>query len=286
MGRHEVGREKIGDIACSTFAMEAMTWLTSHWADQGRDIRIEAAMAKLFCSETAWRIVDRTMQLRGGRGYERAESLRARGEAAYPVERMMRDCRINTIIEGTSEIMRLFLAREALDPHLRLAAGLLRKGASAKQRMRAVGGLVRFYGRWYPAQWMGGRWPLRYRSQGRLGRHLRYIDRASHRLAASLFHAMARHQTKLERRQVLLGHLMDIGTELFAMAAACAYARAAAPPRDTRQLADVFCREARRRIEEHFRGLRSRDQRAVNGLAGSVLDGELEWLEEGIIRTE
>ncbi|MHC4413821.1 MAG: acyl-CoA dehydrogenase family protein [Planctomycetota bacterium] len=290
IGRHEAGREKIAFIACTTFAMEAMTWLTSHWADEGADIRIEAAMAKLFCSEASWKIVDETMQFRAGRGYERAASLRARGEAAYPVERMLRDCRINMIIEGTSEIMRLFLAREALDPHLKLAADLLRPGVPRGRRLRAAGKVVRFYGTWYPAQLFGGLWPKRYPALGRLGRHYRYIDRAAHRLAAAGFGAMARHRQKLERRQVLLGHLVDIGTELFAMASACAYARSLAPRPDgdgqPEQLADLFCRQGRERVEAHFRALRSHSQRRANGLAGEILDGEYEWMEEGIIQTE
>jgi alkylation response protein AidB-like acyl-CoA dehydrogenase len=288
IGRHEAGAEKIAYIAPTAFAMEAMVWLTSHWADEARDIRIEAAMAKLFCSEACWRIVDQTMQFRGGRGYERASSLRARGETAYPVERMMRDCRINTIIEGTSEIMRLFLAREALDPHLRAATRVLGNGLPWTGKLRAAAGLVGFYGGWYPSQLLGRRWPKRYRSMGRLARHWRYMDRTSHRLAAALFHAMARHRQKLERRQILLGHLVDVGTELFAMATACAYAQSS-PARGgeggSQPLADLFCRQARRRIEDHFRAMRRNDQRRANLLAKGVLAGAFEWMEAGIIGT-
>lgn len=289
VGRHEAGRDKIAYIAATTFAMEAVTWLTSDWADQGRDIRIEAAMAKLFCSEAAWRIVDRTMQLRGGRGYERAASLKARGERPYPVERLMRDCRINTIIEGTSEIMRLFLAREALDPHLRLAGDLLRPGTGLWRKASTALRAAAFYARWYPARLLGRMLPGRHRSFGALSRHLRFADRASDRLAAGMFAAMLRHGPGLERRQLLLGNLMDVGTELFAMTAACARARSL--PRgeggagDPMRLADVFCRQARQRINERFRAAARGGGRAANALAGRVLDGEFTWMEEGIIRT-
>ncbi len=288
IGRHEAGRDKIAWIAATTFAMEAVTWLTSHWADQRREIRIEAAMAKLFCSEAAWRIIDLTMQFRAGRGYERAISLRERGETPYPVERMMRECRINTIIEGTSDIMRLFLAREALDPHLQIAGDMFRSDLTAGSKARCVARMASFYSRWYVATALRRAVGPRYRAAGPLRNHLRYVDRGSRRLAMALFHAMACNGPKLERKQVLLGWLMDIGTEMFVMTATCAYANAVAEPdrEHAQATADVFCRQARRRIEATFRDCRDRDdRRSINALAGSVLDGGYEWLEEGIIRS-
>ena len=287
IGKHEVGAEKIAYIACTTYAMEAMTWLTSHWADESRNIRIEAAMAKLFCSEASWRIIDLTMQFRAGRGYERALSLRARGETAYPVERMMRDARINTIIEGTSEIMRLFLAREALDPHLKRAMSMLDPKTPGGEKLRLGAKLALHYAKWDFVQFFRFAWPKRHREMGQLARHYKFIDRTAHRLALALFHAMARHQQKLERRQLLLARLMDIGTELFAMASTCAYAQSSdsgdEDDNNATQLADLFCRQARRRIAQHFRDARI-DRRTVGSdLAADVLDGKYGWLEHGII---
>jgi alkylation response protein AidB-like acyl-CoA dehydrogenase len=287
IGRHEAGLDKIAHIAATTLAMEAVTWLTSHWADENRDIRIEAAMAKLFCSEASWQIADETLQLRGGRGYERAKSLEGRGETPFPVERMLRDCRINRIIEGTTEIMHLFLARESLDPHLTRAADVLRPGLPLGRKAKVAAKLAAYYAGWYARQLAGRAWSRQYWSMGwRLARHYRYIERTSHRLAARLFRAMVRYGPKLERRQMLLGHLMEIGTELFAMAATCAYARHLACDKGSDgalELADVFCRQARARIDGHFRAARERSRRRVNQLAGEVLDGRVDWLEEGIL---
>jgi len=288
IGLHEVGREKIAYIACTTFAMEAMTFLTSHFADQvNRDIRIEAAMAKLFCSETAWRIVDWTMQLNGGRGYEKASSLKARGEDPFPIERMMRDCRINTIIEGTSEIMRLFLAREAMDPHLQMAKDLLRKKTPLGKKIIAGIKLMGFYSLWYPRRWINKNSFNFYGEKGELSHHYRFIDRMAQKLSRDLFHSMAKYQDGLEKKQILLGRLIDIGTELFAMACALSYSRHLTSQNSKNhspiELADLFCQQSRFRILEHFRQANNPAIRSGNETAKKVLDNQYKWLEEGIL---
>jgi len=289
IGQHEAGREKIAFIAATTLAMEAVTWLTSHWADEkNKDIRLEAAMAKLFCSEMACKITDMTVALRGGRGYEKASSLEARGEDPWPVERMFRDTRINTIIEGTSDIMRLFLAREAMDPHLKMAADILKASTPAMQKLRSGVKLAGFYAGWYTNQWVNASLWKGFDDKGRLADHYQFLDATAHRLARTIFHYMGLYRDRLERKQVVLGHLMDIGTELFAMAATCSYVRKLKqrnPADDTAMnLADYHCREATRRIEHHFHSLGDHDDRLMSGIAKSVLAGEFEWLEDGMAK--
>ncbi len=283
IGKHEAGSQKLAYIAANTFAMEAVTMLTSHWADRGDvDIRIEAAMAKLFCSVTAERVVDQTMQLRGGRGYERATSLEARGELPFPVERMYRDIRINSIIEGTSEIMRLFLAREAMDPHLKVAADILKRHSSLGTKLRGSMKLATFYSTWYPSQWINDSiWSL-HEDMGPLAEHYRFCHKTAHKLARTIFHYMGLYQDKLERKQMILGHLMDIGTELFAMTATCSYALTM--PRDMSpiRLADCFCHQAILRIEQHFHDLSTNNDANNNDIAKEVLTGSFDWLEEGV----
>lgn len=286
VGMHEAGRDKIAFASATTLAMEAMTWLTSSWVDKGGvDIRIEAAMAKMFCTESLWKIVDQTMQLRGGRGYEKATSLKARGEIGYPVERMMRDCRINTILEGSTEIMKLFLAREAMDPHLKLAGGLMKKGLTFGEKLKAFGKVFSFYAKWYPAQLFKGLKGGSYPDLGPLSAHFSYADKTSHRLARCLFFYMAKYQQGLEKRQMLLGRLMEIGTDLFAMTAACSYAVKLQKERNgdssSIELADYFCKLAKKRIDDNFNHLTSNDDRSANQLAKNVLAGQYVWLEEG-----
>jgi alkylation response protein AidB-like acyl-CoA dehydrogenase len=223
IGKHAAIADKIANIAADTFATEAMVLYTSSLvdADKHADIRLEAAMSKLWGTEAAWETIDQTMQIKGGRGYETAHSLRNRGEPADPIERMMRDCRINSIFEGSSEIMRLFIAREALDPHLRKGAAVLDSRKSMPTRITAACRAGLFYARWYPRQYFPSRVRLPADLTPSLYIEMLRIERLSRKLSKQLFHSMLRHGPKLERQQLLLGRLVNIGTELFAMGCAC-----------------------------------------------------------------
>src|SRR5437870_1122186 len=157
IGQHSAIAGKIAEMAGNTFAMEAMTFLTSGLVDRkAGDLRIETAMCKMWSTEMTWKIADDAMQVRGGRGYETSESLAARGDEPIAVERFLRDCRINTIFEGSSEIMRLFIAREALDPHLKIGGAIFNTQLPMTTRIKSMFSSGSFYARWYPKQWMGG----------------------------------------------------------------------------------------------------------------------------------
>ncbi len=290
IGRHDAVAQKIAFIAGTAFGLEAMLDVASRLADDKKnDIRIEAAIAKLYASEMSWRVVDELMQIRGGRGFETAESLRARGERPVPVEQAMRDMRINRIFEGSTEIMHLLIAREAVDTHLEVAGDLLEPETKPADRARAAVQAGLFYSRWLPELTLGkGQRPGSYQELGRLAGHARFAERASRKLARSIFYAMARWQAGLEKRQAFLGRIVDIGAELFVVSSACVYANTLGREHPERaeqacQLADVFCRQARRRIEARFTELWANEDDANHSLAAQVLDGRYAWLEEGII---
>jgi alkylation response protein AidB-like acyl-CoA dehydrogenase len=292
---HEAVAGKIAYLAASAFALEAVLELTARMADEDRrDIRIEAALAKLYSSEVGWTVSDELVQIRGGRGYETADSLRARGERGVPAEQMLRDMRINRIFEGSTEIMHLLIAREAVDAHLAVAGDIIDPDADLKAKGKAAADAGVFYAKWLPKLIAGkGQVPTSYREFAPAGSpalapHLRFVERASRRLARSTFYGMARWQGAMERKQGFLGRIVDIGAELFAMSAVCVRAdmlrrRDREQGRAAYELADLFCRQARVRVEELFGRLwTNTDELDVRAVA-DVLAGRHLWLEEGIV---
>jgi alkylation response protein AidB-like acyl-CoA dehydrogenase len=311
IGRHEAVAGKLAFIAGTTYGLECMLELASALADDKRnDIRIEAALTKLYASEMAWLVADELVQIRGGRGFETAASLKARGERPVGAEQLLRDLRINRIFEGSTEIMHLLIAREAVDQHLAVAGDLIDPETDLTGKAKAAASASRFYAAWLPKLAVGpGMLPAgvpgalkglspktngnggpveSYQEFGALATHVRFIERSSRRLARSTFYAMARWQGKLEHKQRFLGRVVDIGAELFAMSATCVRTRMiveqGGPGAETApELAELFCRQARRRVGKLFSDLWANDDAAEYAAARRVLDGAWTWLEEGIV---
>jgi hypothetical protein len=284
IGRHEAVAHKLGNLAATSYAMESVAELTAMLADRkDRDIRLEAAAAKEWNTVRGWELLDDALQIRGGRGYETEQSLAARGEAPIGVERMLRDARVNRIFEGSSEVMHLFIAREALDKHLEVAGVLIDAKARWSEKLKALPRVALFYALWYPRLWLGFGW-ARYREFGALAPQVRYADRASRRLARAVFHAMLRHGPKLEHKQGVLFRAVDAALELYALMASLMRAKGGLA--DTRGELDVLERvahRARQKVRESLRAMRKNDDQASYAFAQRVLDGDYLWLERGAL---
>ncbi|MGW7406872.1 acyl-CoA dehydrogenase family protein [Streptomyces sp. NPDC054833] len=292
IAQHEAVGSKISFIAATTFALEAVSELSCQMADENRnDIRIEGALAKLFASEMGWLMADELVQIRGGRGFETAQSLAARGERAVPAEQILRDLRINRIFEGSTEIMHLLIAREAVDAHLSVAGDLIDPEKSLSDKAKAGANAGVFYAKWLPKLVAGpGQLPSsygRFKHGVDLAPHLRYVERHARKLARSTFYAMSRWQGRMETKQVFLGRIVDIGAELFAMSAACVRAELLRSQgdhgREAYRLADAFCRQSRIRVDELFGRLWSNTDDNDRKIVKGVLGGDYEWLEQGIV---
>lgn len=290
VGRHGAIADKIGHMAGMAFALEAVVEMASIMADEKRnDIRIEAALAKLWSSEHSWLVVDDLMQIRGGRGYETAASLKARGERPVAVERLLRDIRINRTFEGSSEIMKLLIARDAVDQHLSVAGDIIDPDKGTGDKAKALVNAGKFYSKWFPTLTVGaGQTPNAYSDFGPLATHLRFVERNSRKLARSTFYAMSRWQGKMEYKQAFLGRIVDIGCELFAMSASVVRARMMldnGSPEGPQavELANVFCAGSRRRVDTLFHDLWFNADDENEKAAKAVLDGRYTWIEKGVI---
>ena len=290
IGEHDEVAQRIAFIAATAFGLEAMLDVTSRLADEKRnDVRIEAAIAKLYGSEMGWQVIDQLMQVCGGRGYETAASLQARGLRGVPVEQALRDMRVNRIFEGSTEIMHLIVAREAMDQHLKVAGDLMTPDIALADKAKALGKTAGFYASWYPRLALGrGNAPRSYNTYGELAGHMRFVERTSRKLARSTFYGMARWQAGTENHGAFLGRIVDIGAELFAISAAVVYTQTAIrehPERtaETRELAQAFCNQARLRTQRLFHQLWSNADTPNHRLALDVLNGRHTWLEEGIL---
>jgi alkylation response protein AidB-like acyl-CoA dehydrogenase len=289
IGQHAAIAEKIRRIAAHAFAMEAMLLVTSRIVDRDKkaDIRLEASMCKVWGTEKAWMCLDDVLQIRGGRGYENVQSLKARGEKPYPIERFMRDNRVTTIFEGSSEIMRLFIMREALDPHLKIAGVALNSERPWRERLASAAKAAGFYCWWYPKQWLpfGGSAPADMHPH--LAGYFSSVAGLSRKMARTLFHQMVRFGPKLEKRQVLLGRLADIGADLFAIAATCVYAQKllndGEKPEKIFMFVDDFHAQAMMRIRQNFDGISSNADQHGYDLAQQVINGDHQWAERGIV---
>ena len=289
IGKHSAIAGKIAEMAGNTFAMEAITFLTSGLVDRkAGDLRIETAMCKMWSTETTWKTSDDAMQVRGGRGYETAQSLKGRNEEPIPVERFLRDCRINTIFEGSSEIMRLFIAREALDPHLKVGGAIFNTTLPMSERAKAVFTSGKFYAGWYPRQWFSTGAGKIDNLHSNLRKQVDYAARTSKKLARGLFHAMARFGPKLDREQLLLSRFVGIATELFAISATCSFAQykidQGEPAGEILSVANYFCRSARMRIDNYFAGTQRNVDKRGYQLTQELMAGKHSQLGEGIVR--
>ena len=139
----------------------------------------------------------------------------------------LRDARVNRIFEGSSQVMHLIMAREALDTHFKLVMPILQpkpgqKISKGEAMMKAAG----FYSPWLPKLFMpesSGHFDAPNLSE-KNRKHLAYAAKTSKLLARRLFATMAKFGPKLEREQIILGNFVDIGVDLFVMASALSYA--------------------------------------------------------------
>jgi alkylation response protein AidB-like acyl-CoA dehydrogenase len=283
IGEHSLIGEKLCRAAAYTLALEAIMALCGAWANNKGDLRLESAAAKIIGSEWYWDVVNDLFQMRGGRGFMTAESQKRSGEPGVPVMRMLRDARINLVWEGTSEILRIWMAREALSPYIEQGIAFLRGSPAAKLKASL------YYARLAARSWLPS--SKTRRASALFGENyaawVRLIESSSKSLTRKSLVATIRHRQSLHHKQLLLKHLVDHSLLLFPLAATCWYA-SQPEVRGKPGLLDLTTYLWHDTVEKLHaassmkRGIsRHTKDTAVYMLAKRIMSGEYEWLEEG-----
>jgi alkylation response protein AidB-like acyl-CoA dehydrogenase len=285
LAERQTQQMRLGGMAIDLFAMEALSMLVWQMADQKiYDIRIEAAVAKILCSESTIQFLRDAQILFGGMGYETADSKAARGEPAFNIEQLVRDAEMYRIGEGATDVLRPFVAREGLNPHLERARAYL----SAKQgRAGELLKLLSYYVPWYFRQWIPRSVPACAELQTpRVREKLRYVERESRRLARSILYAMALHREALRDDQGRQNRIAAIGADLLTIAVTALYADVKERvSRETAgwELAEQFFRQAKDRIARNIRELIGNDDAAIAVIGKRASAGRFSFLNGGVI---
>ncbi|HSF09794.1 MAG TPA: acyl-CoA dehydrogenase family protein [Nitrospirales bacterium] len=289
LSRRQTQMRRVGQMAADLFAMEALSWLVWRMADQhAYDIRIEAAIAKIACSEKAINFLKGAQTIFGGMGYEKADSKRVRGEPAFGIEQLVRDIEMYCIGEGATDILRPFVAREALNPHLEQARNYLDAKGKALERIREGVHVAQWYLPRYLDLWK--RKPLPSRPEighPKVRKHFTYVERASRRLARAIFYILAIHQEAIRDDQGRQNRIESVGEDLLIMAATALWAeRQYSREGDPRvwDLSDEVFHTARERIDRMIPEIIHNDDPVAASVGKRAFLGQYRFLNHGIIQ--
>lgn len=275
----EITQRKFSTLAADTYAADAMLGLLAGSVDRGdADYSLEAACAKVFCSELIWRATDEMVQVAGGRGFVKP----------YPYERMLRDARINRIFEGTNEVLRLFIALNGIEGP---AARLTELGSALRRPLRNLG-LVSGFAAGRVRSALGASAELDVALHPRLEKHRRYFVKHVAELKDAAERAVMKHRAEIVERQLVLERLATMAIELYATAAVLARTQALLDARGVaameRELAlcDLFCVEAGRRFRTQRIALDGREDEVDDtrrAVAAAMRRAQGYWVPDAIL---
>ncbi len=264
LGEFDLVRKKIARIAADAYAMEAMTTVTASLIDRGlEDYMIETAMLKVFTTELLWEAINDTFQIYGGSAYF----------TDLPLERMLRDARINQIGEGSNEVLTSFIAlvgmrgpgmefKEIYDTMLKPLGGRIGKAWAAG--MNRLGAAIRIPD--VPVQ------------SDELRSFASQLGRIIWRFNLAVNRALIAYREPILDMQLVQERIADAATQLFA--SSCVLSRWDAEVQASRRngstpsehsAAELFLRQSFRRARRLLSALNDNEDRAVLGTANSVL---------------
>jgi alkylation response protein AidB-like acyl-CoA dehydrogenase len=262
----ELVQKKIAQMAAAAFAMEAMTTQCAALIDRGgHDYMLETAILKVWSTDELWRIVFDTMQIYGGKGFFTDE----------PLGRWMRDARLNTIGEGSNDVLRPFIAMVGIKP---VADLFLRVKDAMAHPLRQPGKLLRFVGEQLHSRLTKPQVPTHH---SRLKREARDLGARVRDFGLAIQSALIRHREQILFRQLVQERLANAACELYA--SACVLSRldhllseanghAGQIERDL-IVGKHFLHESNRRIRQNLAAVRDNEDPSLLRAARAVLEG-------------
>jgi len=281
LANRQTQRIRVGQMATNLFVMESLCELVWHMADQENyDVRMEAAVTKMFCSEQTIQFLNDAQVIFGGMGYETAESKQLRGEPGFELEQLVRDATMYRIGEGATDILRPFVAREALNFHLQRAQKILEQGLTGKRLLE----LLRFYVPWYASLWRRRPLPNHEAVQNRrLQGMLKRVESSSRALARVTTYAMLMYRQHMQQDQGRQNRIEMMGESLFAMAACALYAQKLNTPTGW-LLTDEYFRTEKVRLKRLLSEMLSNDDRQRESVGKQALNAGFDELNRGVVK--
>ena len=266
-------KQKIGHMVVECYATEAVVSIVANLVDQGyEDYAVEAAISKVFGTECLWRTADEALQIAGGNGYM----------CEFPYERIVRDCRINRIFEGTNDILRLFIALSAMND----------VGAQLKELASSLEGifndpikgfgLLSDYGRRKFSQvtGVGGVKKTFTQAHPKIKEQTMIFEDGVRDLAMAADRILRKHGKNIIGKQFATKRLADIMIDLFALA--CVISRVSTSIHENGEsvaekeieILKVFAGQVRRRTKSNFGKIDDNDDELIKSLANHALENE------------
>lgn len=253
LGEFPLVQQKLARMAAWTYAMEAMTSVTAGLIDRGlEDYMLETAMLKVYSTEALWTIVNDAFQIYGGAAYF----------CDQPLERMLRDARINQIGEGANEVLTSFIALVGMrEP----GEGL--KAVWESLPLRNISTLCGFIKQAVSRRLMTPAIPIR---SPLLQSRARTLGRLIRSFGLAVEHALMRHREEILERQLVQEPIAQAAMELYA--SICVLARLDSDRTPAPAAADLFLQQSARRIRIALRQLSDNDDSAIIMVANDALN--------------
>lgn len=264
-------KKKIAEMTVDCFAAESAVWMVGHYIDSGySDYSIEAAISKVFASEAMFRVANESLQVAAGNGFMKE----------FPYEQIMRDSRILTIFEGTSEILRLFIALSGMKG----PATLLQELQSAtddifNNPIKGFGLLSGYAGRRITQLTSLGQERIVAAVPEILRDDALIFEKYTLELARMTDVLLRRHGKAIIEKQFALQRVADVAIDLFVglsvlSRASSLHADDSAQHQQVVAIAHMFSQKAKRRMNQNLRAVLRNEDGSAKSLANYIIDNE------------